>query len=134
MAAQGGSNGSGSARSSAVLIIEDDALICKLLQVVLEHQGHAVQIAETYAEGTDAIEQTKPSLIILDLGLPDGDGLDLLRHLREDLKASVPVLVLTAFRQEDKAVRAFELGADDFVTKPFAPRELVARIERVLAA
>ncbi|MGH7855694.1 MAG: response regulator transcription factor, partial [Candidatus Binatia bacterium] len=83
---------------------------------------------------SEAIENTNPELIILDLGLPDGDGLDLLRRLRADMHSSVPVLVLTAFRQEDKAVRAFELGADDFVTKPFAPRELVARIERVLAA
>lgn len=129
-----GSNGSRGPSHSSVLIIEDDSLICKLLQVVLEHHGHSVEIAETYAAGADAIEHSKPELIILDLGLPDGDGLDLLRHLRTDMKKNVPVLVLTAFRQEDKAVRAFELGADDFVTKPFAPRELVARIERVLAA
>lgn len=127
------SNGSG-AKHSTVLVIEDDSLICKLLQVVLEHHGHSVKIAETYAAGSDAIENTNPELIILDLGLPDGDGLDLLRRLRADMHSAVPVLVLTAFRQEDKAVRAFELGADDFVTKPFAPRELVARIERVLAA
>jgi len=100
----------------------------------LEHHGHSVQIAETYAAGEKAIQTTKPRMIILDLGLPDGDGLDLLRKLRSDLGRKEPVLVLTAFRQEDKAVRAFELGANDFVTKPFAPRELVARVERVLAA
>lgn len=128
-----GSNGS-KGPDTSVLVIEDDSLICKLLQVVLEHHGHTVQIAETYAAGSNAIENTKPELIILDLGLPDGDGLELLRRLRTEMKNDVPVLVLTAFRQEDKAVRAFELGADDFVTKPFAPRELVARIERVLAA
>jgi len=126
------SNGSGTPQS--VLVIEDDSLICKLLQVVLEHHGHAVEIAETYAAGELAIANSKPRMIILDLGLPDGDGLDLLRHLRSDLGRTEPVLVLTAFRQEDKAVRAFELGANDFVTKPFAPRELVARVERVLAA
>ena len=126
------SNGSGTPQS--VLVIEDDSLICKLLQVVLEHHGHAVEIAETYAAGEAAIANSKPRMIILDLGLPDGDGLDLLRHLRSDLGRTEPVLVLTAFRQEDKAVRAFELGANDFVTKPFAPRELVARVERVLAA
>ena len=128
----GARNGSGNPQS--VLVIEDDSLICKLLQVVLEHHGHSVEIAETYAAGELAIAQSKPRMIILDLGLPDGDGLDLLRHLRSDLGRTEPVLVLTAFRQEDKAVRAFELGANDFVTKPFAPRELVARVERVLAA
>src|SRR5207245_7149229 len=127
-----GNNGSKSPQS--VLVIEDDSLICKLLQVVLEHHGHTVEIAETYAAGVAAIEKGMNRMIILDLGLPDGDGLDLLRLLREDLHRTEPVLVLTAFRQEDKAVRAFELGANDFVTKPFAPRELVARVERVLAA
>lgn len=126
-------NGSRGPRST-VLVIEDDSLICKLLQVVLKHHGHDVRIAESYAAGSEAIENSNPALIILDLGLPDGDGLDLLRRLRSDMHNDVPVLVLTAFRQEDKAVRAFQLGADDFVTKPFAPRELVARIERVLAA
>jgi two-component system KDP operon response regulator KdpE len=127
-----GSNGSSAPPS--VLVIEDDVLICKLLQVVLEHHGHTVDFADTYASGVAAIESSKPRLIILDLGLPDGDGLDLLRVFREDLHRSEPVLVLTAFRQEDKAVRAFQLGANDFVTKPFAPRELVARVERALAA
>lgn len=123
-----------SKRLSNVLVIEDDEFICKLLRVVLEHNGQEVVIAENYADGWHAIENTHPGLIILDLGLPDGDGLDLLRHIRDELKQTVPVLVLTAFRQEDKAVRAFELGANDFVTKPFAPRELVARVERALAA
>lgn len=129
----GAARNNGSANAQTVLVIEDDSLICKLLQVVLEHHGHSVEIAETYAAGELAIEKTHPRMIILDLGLPDGDGLDLLRKLR-DLGRTEPVLVLTAFRQEDKAVRAFELGANDFVTKPFAPRELVARVERVLAA
>ena len=129
-----GARSNGSSSPQSVLVIEDDSLICKLLQVVLEHHGHSVEIAETYAAGEKAIEKLQPRMIILDLGLPDGDGLDLLRKLRGDLGRTEPVLVLTAFRQEDKAVRAFELGANDFVTKPFAPRELVARVERVLAA
>jgi DNA-binding response OmpR family regulator len=129
-----GARNNGSVDPKSVLVIEDDSLICKLLQVVLEHHGHSVEIAETYAAGQAAIDRGLSRMIILDLGLPDGDGLDLLRHLRSDMNRTEPVLVLTAFRQEDKAVRAFELGANDFVTKPFAPRELVARVERVLAA
>jgi two-component system KDP operon response regulator KdpE len=124
----------GAVNTQSVLVIEDDSLISKLLQVVLEHHGHEVEVVETYAAGQEAISRSRPRMIILDLGLPDGDGLDLLRHLRADLGRTEPVLVLTAFRQEDKAVRAFQLGANDFVTKPFAPRELVARVERVLAA
>lgn len=115
-----------------VLVVEDDSLICKLLQVVLEHHGHDVEIASTYADGAAALERKAPALLILDLGLPDGDGLELLKRVRTELNLTIPVLVLTAFRIEDKAIKAFELGADDFVTKPFSPKELVARIERVL--
>jgi two-component system phosphate regulon response regulator PhoB len=117
-----------------VLVVEDDNMISKLLSIVLEHQGYEVQIADDYAAATSALEGSNPSIILLDLMLPDGNGLDLLRWLRDDLHRSVPVVVLTAFRQEDKALRAFELGANDFISKPFRPRELVARVQRVLAA
>ena len=73
----------GSANPQSVLVIEDDSLICKLLQVVLEHHGHAVEIAETYAAGEAAIAKGQPRMIILDLGLPDGDG-DRSRHAETD--------------------------------------------------
>lgn len=117
-----------------VLVVEDDNMISKLLSIVLEHQGYEVQIADDYAAAASALEGSDPSIVLLDLMLPDGNGLDLLRWLRNDLHRSVPVVVLTAFRQEDKALRAFELGANDFISKPFRPRELVARVQRVLAA
>jgi DNA-binding response OmpR family regulator len=116
----------------SLLVIEDDALICNLLRTILEHRGYVVEFAETYAAGAAAIEATKPRMIILDLALPDGDGLDLLRHLREDLHRTDPVLVLTAFSGEEEFAQAFECGVSDFVTKPFAPRELGDRVERAL--
>ena len=116
-----------------VLVVEDDSSIAELLRIVLERQGFVVTIAGDCASATAALESSSPSLVLLDLMLPDGHGLDLLRWLRDDLGSALPVVVLTAFRQEEKALRAFELGAADFISKPFRPRELVARIQRVLS-
>jgi DNA-binding response OmpR family regulator len=115
-----------------VLVVEDDSSIAELLKIVLERQGFIVQIAGNCETATKALEDGSPDLVLLDLMLPDGHGLDLLRWLRDDMGSALPVVVLTAFRQEEKALRAFELGAADFISKPFRPRELVARIQRVL--
>jgi DNA-binding response OmpR family regulator len=115
-----------------VLVVEDDSSIAELLKIVLERQGFIVKIAGNCETATKALEDAAPDLVLLDLMLPDGHGLDLLRWLRDDLGSALPVVVLTAFRQEEKALRAFELGAADFISKPFRPRELVARIQRVL--
>jgi DNA-binding response OmpR family regulator len=117
-----------------VLIVEDDSMISKLLSIVLEHHGFEVKVADDYASAAASLEDDEPALVLLDLMLPDGNGLDLLRWLRDEKGRHTPVVVLTAFRQEDKALRAFELGANDFISKPFRPRELVARVQRVLAA
>lgn len=117
-----------------VLVVEDDDSIAELMRIVLERQGFTVSIAPNCQTATKELEDTAPSLVLLDLMLPDGNGLDLLRWLRDDLGSSLPVVVLTAFRQEEKALRAFELGAVDFVSKPFRPRELVARVQRVLSS
>ena len=115
-----------------LLVIEDDSYICKLLRVFLEHRGFEVEFAESYAAGEAAIDATRPRVIILDIALPDGDGLDLLRHLREDLQRTEPVIVITAFRREEKFIEAFERGATGFVTKPFDLEEFGNDIERVL--
>jgi DNA-binding response OmpR family regulator len=117
-----------------VLVVEDDGSIAELLKIVLERQGFIVKLAATCESATKSLEDATPDLVLLDLMLPDGHGLDLLRWLRDDMGSAVPVVVLTAFRQEEKALRAFELGAADFISKPFRPRELVARIQRVLSA
>lgn len=117
-----------------VLVVEDDSSIAELLKIVLERQGFIVKIAANCERATKELEDSPPDLVLLDLMLPDGHGLDLLRWLRDDVGSALPVVVLTAFRQEEKALRAFELGAADFISKPFRPRELVARIQRVLSA
>jgi len=120
-------------RSRSLLVIEDDTFIRNLLRVFLEHRGFDVVFADTYAAGEQAIDTTRPRAIILDLKLPDGDGLDLLRHLREDLGRTEPVIVMTALRREMTFVEAFERGATGFVTKPFDLDEFGADIERAMS-
>ena len=121
-------------RSRSLLVIEDDVFISKLLRLFLEHRGFEVVIAETFADGEAAIASTKPRVIILDIALPDGDGLDLLRHLRRDLHRTEPVIVMTALGREQTLVEAYLRGATGFVSKPFDLKEFGAGIDRVLAA
>jgi two-component system phosphate regulon response regulator PhoB len=115
-----------------VLVVEDDDSISGLLRIVLEQKGYIVKRASDYTSAAQAIQEGEPALIILDIGLPDGNGLDLLKWVRDELGLKVPVVVLSAYQRDDKVQKAFELGANDFLGKPFRPKELMARIERVL--
>ena len=113
-----------------ILIIEDEPAIRRLLRTTLNAQGYQVGEATTGAEGLAAIASQAPDLVMLDLGLPDIDGLEIIRRLRSD--SSVPLIVLTARSDERTKVKALDLGADDFVTKPFGAEELVARVRTAL--
>jgi DNA-binding response OmpR family regulator len=115
-----------------VLVVEDDESISKLLKIVLEQNGYRVNHVGTYASAFAAIQDSEPSLVLLDLGLPDGNGLDLLKWIRDEAGMSVPVVVLSAFRQDENVQKAFELGANDFMSKPFRPKELIQRLQRVI--
>jgi DNA-binding response OmpR family regulator len=116
-----------------ILVVEDDGSISKLLNIILDQQGYIVTVAGDLESAMAAVQNVQPSLVLLDIGLPDGNGLDLLKWIRDDAALSTPVVVLSAFRQDDNVERAFELGANDFLSKPFRPKELMARLERVLA-
>ena len=111
------------------LMIEDDRLLADTLKQLLEVNGHRVQVAESYKE---AARQNFSSFdfFCVDIHLPDGSGIDLCREIRKQGKQ--PVLVLTAYEEEDYVVRAFEAGADDYVIKPFRSRELMARVSALL--
>jgi len=109
-----------------VLVIDDEVQIRRLLRVALEGAGYGVQEAETGSHGLQAIVHVRPHLIILDLGLPDLDGLSVLRRLRE--WSQTPVVVLTVRDAEEDKVSALDSGADDYVTKPFSTGELLARL------
>lgn len=117
--------------NSKVLLIEDDADIREVLSHHLSRASFQVQSAGTVAEGWDAFRTWHPDLVILDLMLSDGHGLDLCRRMRDQDEA-LGILILTAMADETDQVAGLELGADDYVTKPFRARELVARARAVL--
>ncbi len=113
--------------SAAILLIEDDPAQRLLLAAYLRQAAFQVEEAGTLAQGRARAAATHPSLVLLDLNLPDGDGLELTREL---IRRAIPVLIVTS-RPKDRLL-ALELGADDFVEKPYDPRELLARIQNLL--
>ena len=113
-----------------ILVVEDETKIIDILRLYLEREGFEVFPALTAGEAREAFARLKPDLVVLDLNLPDGDGLEVCRAIRKD--SSVPILMLTARDEEVDRVVGLELGADDYVTKPFSPREVVARVKAVL--
>jgi two-component system KDP operon response regulator KdpE len=121
---------SSSAKPPRVLVVDDEAQILRALRVVLRDAGFEVVPAETVAEALDHAAVRPPQAAIVDLVLPDGDGIELTRRLRE--WSDMPILVLSAVGEEEQKVRALEAGADDYVTKPFGTRELVARLQAAL--
>ena len=113
-----------------VIVIEDDSNIADLLDTYLRGAGFRVLLAAAGERGLELITQQSPALAILDIGLPDIDGFEVCRRIRT--KSSMPVLFLTARDGEIDRVLGLELGADDYVTKPFSPREIVARVKAIL--
>jgi len=114
-----------------VLVVDDEPPIRKLLRAGLGTQDYKVSDVENARQAYDQLQIEKPDLIILDLGLPDRNGLDLLRQLRNE-GVDVPVIVLSSRTDEKGIVQALEIGADDYVTKPFGMNELIARIQVAL--
>jgi DNA-binding response OmpR family regulator len=113
-----------------ILIVEDEQRIVQLARDYLERAGYAVEAAADGATAVPAARSARPDLIVLDLGLPGRDGLDVLRLLRRE--SNTPVIILTARGEETDKLVGLELGADDYMVKPFSPKELVARVRAVL--
>ena len=113
-----------------VLICDDEAQILRALRVILGDAGFEVVPAMTVREALDAVAVRPPDAAIVDLVLPDGDGVEVCRSIRE--WSQMPILVLSAVGDEREKVRALDAGADDYVTKPFGPDELVARLRAAL--
>src|SRR5258707_7371124 len=114
----------------AILVVDDDPKIAALARDYLEHAGFTVITASTGRAALETVRRERPDLVILDLGLPELDGLDVTREIRRD--SSLPIVMLTARDDELDKLLGLELGADDYLTKPFSPRELVARVKAVL--
>jgi DNA-binding response OmpR family regulator len=113
-----------------ILVIEDDVKTANLLRLYLRQAGYKVEVANDGYSGLDRSRSMQPDLIVLDLMLPNLDGLDICRLIR--LASSVPIIILTAKTTEEDVLRGLELGADDYIAKPFSPREVVARVKTVL--
>ena len=116
-----------------VLLIEDEKSIAELVKYNLEKDGFRVLTAAKGDEGLERAQKEKPSLVILDLMLPEIDGFEICKILKQNYKtASLPIIMLTAKSEETDRILGLEIGADDYVTKPFSPRELTARVKAVL--
>jgi len=113
-----------------ILVVDDEERIVRFVRLNLEHDGFLVSEAFNGKQAIQKMRDTTPDLILLDVMMPDLNGFEVLEMIRE--VSSVPVIMLTAKGEEDDRVRGLELGADDYVTKPFSPRELVSRVKAVL--
>ncbi|MFT7484679.1 MAG: two-component system alkaline phosphatase synthesis response regulator PhoP [Candidatus Paceibacteria bacterium] len=119
-----------SATSARVLVMEDDPETAAVLQLYLEDAGYEVLLAERGDRGLELARERSPDVILLDLMLPGLDGWTVCKELR--LESDVPILMLTARTQEAERLRGFELGVDDYIAKPFSPREVIHRVRAVL--
>ena len=116
-----------------ILVCDDDPLLVDLLQYRLAAKGYDVIVAEDGGKALRRLQEVRPDAILLDAMMPVIDGYELLRKIREDENtAKIPVIMLTARKQEQDILTALELGADDYMVKPFIPEELVARLARLL--
>lgn len=114
-----------------ILICEDEEIMLTAIEFRLRKQGYEVVRAIDGKEAFSKIETEAPDLIVTDIAMPFYSGIDVIRHVRQTLKISLPLIVITALEEEDVVLEALRLGANDFITKPFKPAELILRIKRL---
>ena len=117
-------------RNQSILVVDDQETIREVVRRYLERDGFVVQEAEDGFEALDAIKTDPPDLVVLDLMLPGIDGLSLTQHIRQD--RYIPIIMLTAKGEASDRIRGLDLGADDYMSKPFNPQEVVSRVRAVL--
>ncbi|MFF2089868.1 response regulator transcription factor [Paenibacillus sp. NPDC058174] len=120
------------ANGTGILVVEDDVKIRKLIVLYLEKEGYETYEAADGEEALDAFKKYDPCLVILDLMLPKISGEEVCKSIRAELKEDIPIIMLTAKVEEQNRIEGLKSGADDYVTKPFSPGELVARVESIL--
>ena len=113
-----------------ILIVEDDKYIVNFMSMTLKDEGYGYYVAKSVKEAISLFYANRPDMILLDLGLPDGEGLEVVKNVRE--LSSTPIIVISARSAEKEKVAALDLGADDYITKPFGTSELLARIRTSL--
>lgn len=118
--------------SKKILLAEDNSILALLLKYKLENEGYKLFIATNGKDAIEIIEEHNPDFILTDIMMPFVSGLELISHVRNKLNLSTPIIVFSSSGQEEMVVNAFNLGATDFMSKPFSPNELVIRIKRNL--
>jgi len=116
--------------TARIVVVEDDASVAELVTLYLRNAGYIVEHAATAERARTLFDEVKPALVVLDLGLPDANGVDLLKELRA--RGDTPVIALTARAEDAQKIAALDAGMDDYVTKPFNPKELTSRIRAIL--
>ncbi|CAK7076704.1 response regulator transcription factor [Tissierella carlieri] len=113
-----------------ILLVEDDATLSMGIEYTLKNEGYAADVANTFSKGKELVDKIDYDLIILDIGLPDGNGFELCKYIRKD--KTTPIIFLTAQDEEVNIVMGLDIGGDDYITKPFRIKELISRIKAVL--
>lgn len=113
-----------------ILIVEDDSMTRKALEHRMRIDGHDVATASDGKQGAEIIKSSKFDLLLTDLHMPNFSGLDLIKYVRNDLKSNIPIIMVTRVGLEETVLTAFEMGADDYITKPFSPDELSLRVKK----
>lgn len=116
--------------SIKIVIAEDNSILALLLKFKLEKEGYKLLMAPNGKEAIDLIEEHNPDIILTDIMMPFVSGLELISHVRNKLNLSTPIIVFSSSGQEEMVIKAFSLGATDFMSKPFSPNELIIRIKR----
>ncbi|MCB0482106.1 MAG: response regulator transcription factor [Flavobacteriales bacterium] len=115
-----------------ILVVEDEAMLLKTIEFRLKKEGFEIVTATNGKVAKEMIPIELPDLIVSDIMMPYVSGLELVKHVKDFKEKDIPVILLTTLRQENNVMKAFELGADEFMTKPFSPAELVVRVKRIL--
>lgn len=115
-----------------IIIADDNATLLLLLKFRLEKEGYEIMTVENGKDAIELIEKYNPDIILTDIMMPFISGLELISHVRNKLKRDTPIIVFSAAGQEENVLKAFNLGASDFMSKPFSPNELVVRVQRLL--
>lgn len=116
-----------------IILAEDNSTLSLLLKFRLEKEGYELLIAKDGKEAIDFVENQNPDLVLTDIMMPYYSGLEVISHIRNKLKKDTPVIIFSSAGQEEMVLKAFSLGASDFMTKPFSPNELVIRVKRLFS-
>lgn len=116
-----------------ILLIDDDEMMLLSLMHVLKKNGYEVMLAANSSEGVQAYESFKPDLVVTDLMMPVTSGLEVIKKIRLDLKEETPIIIISSMGQDKTVMLGFEMGVNDFITKPFKPTEVLERIRKILS-